>query len=87
LSHLGFQYSSPKVSDTVLAQNTRYTDVILGGHTHTFLESPIEVDNLAKMPVVINQAGWAALMLGQIDFYFEKQKKIILDFSNNKRVG
>lgn len=87
LSHLGFKYDTPKVSDVVLAKKTRFTDAILGGHTHTFLDSPIEVLNSDKQPVVINQVGWAALMLGQLDFFFEKQKKTLLDFSGNKRVG
>lgn len=87
LSHLGYQYETPQTSDIVLAKNTRYTDLILGGHTHTFLESPVEIINMAKQSVVINQVGWAALMLGQLDFYFEKKKKTLLDFSNNKHVG
>ena len=87
LSHLGYKYYSPKVSDIVLAKNTHFTDVILGGHTHTFLESPVEILNKEKQSVVINQVGWAALMLGQLEFYFEKQKKSFLDFSDNKRVG
>ncbi|MFA9391840.1 MAG: bifunctional UDP-sugar hydrolase/5'-nucleotidase [Prolixibacteraceae bacterium] len=87
LSHLGYQYDSPQTSDIVLAKNTRYTDLILGGHTHTFLETPVEILNLDKQSVVINQVGWAALMLGQLDFYFEKKKKTLLDFSDNKHVG
>lgn len=87
LSHLGYQYKTPKVCDEVLAKSTHFTDVVLGGHTHTFLESPIEVLNKEKQPVVINQVGWAALMLGQLEFYFEKQKKSYIDISKNKRVG
>jgi 5'-nucleotidase len=87
LSHLGYQYDTPQTSDVVLAKNTRYTDLILGGHTHTFLEAPVEIKNLEKQPVVINQVGWAALMLGQLDFYFEKNKKAIFDLSKNKQVG
>lgn len=87
LSHLGYSYNTPQTSDIVIARNTRFTDLILGGHTHTFLDSPQEVLNVDKQPVVINQVGWAALMLGQLDFYFEKKRKTLLDFSDNKRVG
>jgi 5'-nucleotidase len=86
LSHLGFRYDTPKVSDIVLAKNTRYTDLILGGHTHTFLDAPYEELNKAKQPVVINQVGWAALMLGQLEFYFERQKKTHIEMNNNKRI-
>lgn len=86
LSHLGFKYDTPKVSDIVLARNTRFTDLILGGHTHTFLDAPYEELNKAKMPVVINQVGWASLMLGQLEFYFEKQKKTHVDLKNNKSI-
>lgn len=86
LSHLGFKYDTPKVSDIVLAKNTRYTDLILGGHTHTFLDAPYEEVNKAKQTVVINQVGWAALMLGQLEFYFERQKKTVIDMSNNKSI-
>lgn len=86
LSHLGYEYKSPKISDVIIAENTHFTDLILGGHTHTFLQSPVEVYNKEKQSVVINQVGWAALMLGQLDFYFEKKKKSFHDLSN-KRVG
>jgi len=87
LSHLGYKYESPVTSDVVLAGKTHFTDLILGGHTHTFMDAPVEVLNADKQSVVINQVGWAALMLGQLDFYFEQKKKTIIDFSNNKRVG
>jgi 5'-nucleotidase len=36
LSSLGYTYSDNKVQ--VLAANTRYIDLIIGGHTHTFIE-------------------------------------------------
>ena len=38
LSHLGYFYDENKVSDSVLATKTSGIDLILGGHTHTFLE-------------------------------------------------
>jgi 5'-nucleotidase len=87
LSHLGYKSKTPIPSDIVLAENTLNTDVILGGHTHTFLESPVEVLNKKRQPVVINQVGWAALMLGELEFYFERKKKTNIDFSRNKHVG
>ena len=38
LSHLGYKYNNDKVSDTVLAQKSQNIDIIIGGHTHTFLK-------------------------------------------------
>lgn len=86
LSHLGYRYNNDKICDITIAENTVYTDAILGGHTHTFLDTPVEITNKQNMPVVINQAGWASLMLGRIDFYFEKHKKIFIDLIPNKNI-
>lgn len=72
LSHLGYEYRDDKISDVRLAQQTRYTDLILGGHTHTFLSEPRVVKNQEDQAVLINQAGWAGILLGRIDIYFEK---------------
>lgn len=87
LSHLGFSYDSQKVSDKIIARKTRYTDVIIGGHTHVFLDSPAEELNAERKPVVINQVGWAALMLGKLEFYIEKQKLSFIDMSPNINIG
>lgn len=70
LSHLGFDYASPQVSDKILAQQTENIHLILGGHTHTFMEKPLLMENMGKQPVLINQTGWAGLYLGRIDIDF-----------------
>lgn len=75
LSHLGFKYSNSKVSDMVLAKNSKNIDLIIGGHTHTFLREPVNIENMNGDNVVVNQAGWAGIMLGRLDVYFEKNKK------------
>lgn len=67
ISHLGFGYKTNKISDKVLAKNSKHVDIILGGHTHTFLNEPISVYNSENKPVTINQCGWAGLKLGRID--------------------
>jgi len=74
LSHLGYRYEKEKVSDIVLAQNSRSIDIILGGHTHTFLDQPDYYRNSEGQYVMINQVGWAGLRLGKIDISFEKNK-------------
>lgn len=75
LSHLGFSYEHKKISDTVLAPQTRYTDLIIGGHTHSFLEKPVTVKNASGESVMINQAGWAALTVGKIELVFDRSGK------------
>lgn len=68
LSHLGYDYKSNKVSDKVLAKMSNNIDLILGGHTHTFLSSPQSVLNKDSKPIFINQTGWAGLNLGRVDY-------------------
>jgi len=61
LSHLGYKYNSDKVSDIMLAQKTKNIDLIIGGHTHTFLTKPQIEQNAAGKEVIINQVGWAGI--------------------------
>ncbi len=73
LSHLGFQYKeSNKVSDEKLAAATENIDLIIGGHTHTFFEKPVIYKNKKGDDVVVNQVGWAGIILGRLDFEFSK---------------
>lgn len=71
LSHLGYEYDTDKVSDRVLAKKTSGIHLIIGGHTHTFLEKPTEELNANGETVLINQVGWAGVQLGRIDFEFD----------------
>jgi 5'-nucleotidase len=74
LSHLGYRYDRDKVSDIHLAQNSRAIDIIIGGHTHTFMNQPDYFRNREGHPVMIHQVGWAGLRLGKIDIAFERNK-------------
>lgn len=76
LSHLGFMYNNEptKVNDLMLARNTKDIDLIIGGHTHTFLNKPYIEKNIEGKEVLVNQVGCYGLNLGQIDFYFEPGK-------------
>lgn len=74
LSHLGYQYRGEnRVSDVVLAANTRHIDLIIGGHTHTFLPQPEQVANLDGQPTTINQVGFGGINLGRLDYSFERR--------------
>lgn len=77
LSHLGYDYGEEnKISDLKLAATTSGIDLILGGHTHTFLEEPVERFNANNQKVLINQVGFAGLLLGRVDVTFDRKKKI-----------
>ncbi len=74
LSHLGYRYDgSKKVSDAVLACQSESIDLILGGHTHTFLDKPEEFKNLKNKKVLVAQTGIGGIRLGRIDFFIEKK--------------
>lgn len=74
LSHLGYKYAGNKVSDQQLARETENIDLIIGGHTHTFMDQPDVLRNKNGEPVVVNQVGWAGLQLGRLDFDFSRAK-------------
>jgi 5'-nucleotidase len=75
LSHLGFEHPEGIVSDRVLAKNTRGINIILGGHTHTFLEDPVIEINLDGNEVIINQVGWGGVQLGRLDIEWDGKLK------------
>ena len=72
LSHLGFKYKGKKISDMTFAGQTRDIDLIIGGHTHTFLKKPVKQLNLDEKEVLINQVGWAGINIGKIDYHFSQ---------------
>ncbi len=76
LSHLGYKYKEDenKISDLKLAALTKDIDLIIGGHTHTFLDKPTIVKNLEDNEVLVNQVGCYGINLGRIDFYFDGNK-------------
>ncbi len=76
LSHLGFKYKDEpeKPSDILLAQKTKNIDLIIGGHTHTFLDKPVIEKNSEGKEVLINQVGCFGVNLGRIDFYLSNDK-------------
>jgi 5'-nucleotidase len=75
LSHLGYKYGDNKVSDRVLAAESDNIDVIIGGHTHTFMDTPEVLKNKNHHEVIVNQVGWAGIMLGRIDIHFDRTQR------------
>jgi len=81
LSHIGYDYKKnpDRVSDIKLARATKDIDLIIGGHTHTFLSKPTIEKNSVGEKVLVNQVGCYGLYLGKIDFYFNPGKKVLAD--------
>ena len=77
LSHLGYFYKKDptKISDLNLAKNTKNIDLIIGGHTHTFLPKPTIVRNSADKNMLVNQVGAYGVNLGRVDFYFDENNE------------
>lgn len=72
LSHLGFMGSAKDpTSDVELVKNTRNIDVVLGGHSHTFIEDPVIYKNPDGKDVYITQMGKSGIFVGRIDIEIE----------------
>ena len=86
LSHLGYEFSDKKISDKNMAPLTENIDLIIGGHTHTFLEHPTKIANLTGKEVFVTQVGWAGIWLGKLDVYFSYNKKKTSHNSDNRKI-
>lgn len=69
LSHMGYR------SDLELAENSRNIDIIIGGHTHTYMKEPVFRKNLEGKEVLVFQTNGRGAYVGQIDVKFQKIKK------------
>lgn len=75
LSHLGYHYKDEnQIGDLQLASKTKNIDLIIGGHTHTFLKKPTVTKNSIGENMLVNQVGCYGINLGRIDFYFDSDK-------------
>lgn len=86
LSHLGYKYENKKVSDIILAQESKHIDLVIGGHTHTFLDEPVKLTNSEGKEVLITQVGWAGIWLGKIEIFFSDTNKKVFHNPNNQKI-
>jgi len=68
LSHLGLSYADERPSDRRLALEVSGIDLIVGGHTHSFLDIPEVHYNPEGRAVYVVQAGHSGLRLGRVDW-------------------
>ena len=73
LSHLGYDDAGKPNSptDIFVAENSRNIDLIIGGHSHSFLEKPDVRTNLEGKPVYIYQMGKGGAYIGKITIDLE----------------
>ena len=82
LSHLGYVYADPdRPSDRTLAEAVPEIDLILGGHTHTFLDEAVVFGRGGAGSqgrtgfTVVNQVGWGGMRLGRVDVTFDRGRQ------------
>lgn len=68
LSHLGYG------ADLRLAESSRNIDLIIGGHSHTYLQEPVERMNRDNKPVLIYQTSGRGATVGRMDITMETTK-------------
>ena len=76
LSHLGYQYQTssnrPQTpDDRTIAQQVEGIDIIIGGHTHTFLEQPEILQHPSGQRTLITQMGHSGVRLGHLELNLE----------------
>ena len=76
LSHLGYEKNSSEVYyDRGIAMNTRHIDMIIGGHSHTFLNYADWVKNQDNESVPVVQTGSKGICLGYAKIKIDKNGK------------
>lgn len=66
LTHIGYTEHNPgDITDPMLVAATRGIDIVIGGHSHTFMEEPDWVENLDGKKVPIVQTGYMGCYMGE----------------------
>lgn len=78
LSHLGYRYDGNpgRIDDVTLASRVAGIDLIIGGHTHTFLDDPVPVTNPEETTTWITQMGHSGVRLGRLDLQWSSQTEM-----------
>ena len=71
LTHCGHDWGNEQNPDDLkLAANTENIDIIVGGHSHTFIKKPVIIKNKAGKDVTVVQAGEKGCEIGRLDIWF-----------------
>ena len=74
ISHIGFTSSEGAPNDIMLAEQSKDIDLIIGGHSHTYMEQPEIRKNMDGKDVMIFQLGRNGAYIGKIDIELEMIK-------------
>ena len=69
ISHLGWD----EQGDIALVKGSRYVDIVLGGHSHTYLKGLKYVKDLDGREVPVDQNGKSGIFVGKIEMEVEKK--------------
>lgn len=68
LSHCGI------VTDRKIAEQSKNIDLVIGGHSHTFMDQPEMIRNTIDKDVLVYQVGKNAAFIGKIELELSKTK-------------
>lgn len=71
LTHLGYSGYPDQANDVALAKDSENIDIIIGGHSHTFLKTDRVYKNRVGRDVVVVQAGAQGEWVGRFDIDFK----------------
>jgi 5'-nucleotidase len=78
LSHLGKDGYGGEIGDEQLAAEVPGIDLIVGGHSHTFMDEPLRVRH-GERETLVFQVGWAGINLGRVDFRLREGRVVSAD--------
>jgi 5'-nucleotidase len=87
LSHLGYHYDDDRIDDRKLAKQVNGIDLIIGGHTHTFLDQPEAIVTPNGNTALVTQAGHSGIRLGRVDLSINGSGDIHSVISHQYTIG
>jgi len=75
LSHLGYDYSEKpdQYSDNVVFPKTHGIDLVLGGHSHSYMEKPVILKDADGKDLTLFHTGKNGCFVGNYDLTFKKK--------------
>jgi 5'-nucleotidase len=71
LTHVGYDHGREQSpSDDMLAANSENVDIIIGGHSHTYIKKPAVIKNKLGKNVIVVTAGEKGENVGRLDINF-----------------